>query len=305
MNGTVFKSTGSWYYVKLKNNIKVKCRIKGKFRIKGIKSTNPIAVGDNVNVIKEGDDYLINNILERKNYIVRKSVKLSKQTHIVASNIDLALLFITIKSPITSIMFINRFLVTAEAYQIPTYLIFNKIDIYNKKEIKELKELSSKFMKIGYKCFEISALKISNLDSLINEMENKTTLLSGNSGVGKSTFLNSILPELNIKTNNISEANKTGVHTTTFAEMYELNSKSLIIDTPGIKGLGLVEINKSELADYFPEFKQIKNKCKYNNCIHLNEPECSVKKALKEKKISSMRYNSYLNLLEDHSNQYR
>tara|TARA_B110000977_G_C11003423_1_gene464787 strand:- start:219 stop:1154 length:936 start_codon:yes stop_codon:yes gene_type:complete len=305
MQGMVVKSTGSWYSVRTYNGEYLDCRIRGKFRIKGLKSTNPIAVGDIVVLSCEGNDYLITEILERKNYIVRKSVNLSKQVHIIASNIDQAFLIVTLASPSTSVGFIDRFLVTAEAYQIPTILVFNKVDLYDEFDREYHDEIAEMYTSAGYECLETSALEELNIEALTAKMKDKVTLLSGHSGVGKSTLVNVIDPELDLATQQVSDAHQKGMHTTTFAEMYALDFGGFIIDTPGIKGFGLVDVEESELADYFPEIRRIKGACKFHNCKHVNEPKCAVKEAVEKEEIHPVRYDSYLAILEDDGNQYR
>jgi ribosome biogenesis GTPase len=309
MTGTVYKSTGSWYFVKSEEGGLYQCRIKGKFRIKGIKSTNPIAVGDSVefDIENKGDEEIgvIKLIHDRKNYIVRKSVNLSKQTQIIASNIDLAFLLITINNPPTLTTFIDRFLVTAQAYSIKVILVFNKIDSYKVAEKSEILYLKDIYETIGYTCVEVSAIKNINLNIIKDLMKGKTSLFSGHSGVGKTTLLNSLEPGLNLKTKEISFQHQQGQHTTTFAEMFDLSFDAKIIDTPGIKGFGVVEIEKEELGDYFTEFFALKSGCKFHNCIHVNEPQCAVKEALEDEKISWSRYKSYLQILEGEEENYR
>jgi ribosome biogenesis GTPase len=309
MTGTVYKSTGSWYFVKSEEGGLYQCRIKGKFRIKGIKSTNPIAVGDSVefDIENKGDEEIgvIKLIHDRKNYIVRKSVNLSKQTQIIASNIDLAFLLITINNPPTLTTFIDRFLVTAQAYSIKVILVFNKIDSYKVEEKSEILYLKDIYETIGYTCVEVSAIKNINLNIIKDLMKGKTSLFSGHSGVGKTTLLNSLEPGLNLKTKEISFQHQQGQHTTTFAEMFDLSFDAKIIDTPGIKGFGVVEIEKEELGDYFTEFFALKSGCKFHNCIHVNEPQCAVKEALEDEKISWSRYKSYLQILEGEEENYR
>ena len=295
--GLVIKSTGSWYTVKTEDNEIINCRIKGKFRLKDIKTTNPVTVGDSVQLeIEEDGNGIIAEIDPRKNYIIRKSVNLSKKAHIIASNIDLAFLVITINYPQTYTNFIDRFLVSAEAYHIPTTLIFNKIDLYNQKDLEEMNKLVAIYSNIGYKCIKTSAEKNINIDLVKNEMKNKTSVFSGNSGVGKSTLINLIDSRLNIKTSDISDSHNQGRHTTTFAEMHELTFGGHIIDTPGIKGLGIVDIEKEEIHHYFPEMRKLMNNCKFNNCVHINEPKCAVKDAFEKGEISESRYENYLNL---------
>ena len=309
MIGIVYKSPGSWYFVKSKNGVFYQCRIKGKLRLKGIKSTNPIAVGDLVefNLETVGDEQIgiISSIHERKNYIVRKSVNLSKQTHIIASNIDIAFLLITIDNPPTLTTFIDRFLVAAEAYSIQVILVFNKIDTYQKEQESEMKHLRKIYEDIGYTCLGISAIKKKNLISVKELMKGKTCVFSGHSGVGKTTLINAIEDGLNLKTKEISYQHQQGQHTTTFAEMFDLRFNARIIDTPGIKGFGVVDIEKEELGDYFVEFFKLKSQCKFHNCIHLNEPQCAVKQALKDKRISKSRYKSYLQILQGGDEDYR
>ncbi|GIM52814.1 putative ribosome biogenesis GTPase RsgA [Capnocytophaga cynodegmi] len=306
MNGIVYKSTGSWYTVKSSEGVFYQCRIKGKFRIKGIKNTNPVAVGDYVSFeLEESGNGVIQEIHERKNYIIRKSVNLSKQTHIIASNIDVAFLVITLNNPPTFTTFIDRFLVTAEAYRIPVVLLFNKIDSYNEEELLEIKYLASIYRKIGYECLGISAISGKNIDKVIDLMKNKTCVISGHSGVGKTTLINAIAPNLNLKTKEISEQHQQGQHTTTFAEMFDLDFGAKIIDTPGIKGFGIVEIQNEELSDFFPEFFSLKSECKFNNCLHIDEPDCAVKEALEKDEIAWSRYKSYLQILRGEDENYR
>ena len=309
MTGTVYKSTGSFYSVKTENNEFFECRIKGKFRMKGIKSTNPIAVGDVVDFeLDETTDETvgqIHNIHDRKNYIVRKSVNLSKQTHIIASNIDVVFLLITINNPPTTTSFIDRFLVTAEAYDIETVLVFNKIDTFDEAMLDEQLYLQHIYSEIGYKCLRISSTEKKGIEQLKEMMIGKTSMFSGHSGVGKSTLVNALEPNLNLKTKHISEQSKQGQHTTTFAEMYDLSFDAKIIDTPGIKGFGIVDMESAEISDYFPEFFKLKDQCKFNNCLHKEEPHCAVKEALENDKIAWSRYNSYIKILEGDEEHYR
>jgi ribosome biogenesis GTPase len=309
MTGTVYKSTGSWYYVKSENNKFFNCRIKGKFRMKGIKSTNPIAVGDVVDFdLDETVDEvngIITNIHDRKNYIVRKSVNLSKQTHIIASNIDIGFLIVTINNPITTTSFIDRFLVTAKAYGIEAILIFNKIDTFDDATLDEQLYLQHTYEQIGYKCLRVSATDNKGVSELMDLMKGKVSMFSGHSGVGKSTLVNAIEPTLNLKTKEISNSHAQGQHTTTFAEMFDLSNDIRIIDTPGIRGFGMVDMEKQEVSDYFPEFFELKEACKFNNCLHKEEPHCAVKKALDEDKIAWSRYQSYLKILEGDEEHYR
>ncbi|MBG6131352.1 ribosome biogenesis GTPase [Aquimarina sp. EL_43] len=309
MTGTVYKSTGSWYTVKTNNGKVYECRIKGKFRIKGIKSTNPVAVGDLVDFkLETNNDQetgVIEYIHERHNYIIRKSVNLSKQTHIIASNVDVVFLLITLNNPTTFTTFIDRFLVTAEAYGIKAILLFNKIDTYSEDELLEIKYLAAIYRKIGYECIGISAKNGKNVDKVKAIMKNKVSMFSGHSGVGKSTLVNTIAPDLSLKTAEISDQHQQGLHTTTFAEMFDLNFDAKIIDTPGIKGFGVVDMDKEELGDYFPEFFELKSGCKFNNCLHINEPKCAVKEALDNEEIAWSRYKSYLQILEGEEEHYR
>ena len=300
--GIVYRSTGSWYTVH-SEGIFYDCRIKGKLRLKGIKSTNPVAVGDHV--LFEVDRHAtspegnITQIEERKNYIVRKSVNLSKQTHIIASNIDQVFLIITLNNPPTFPAFVDRFLVTAEAYQISAILLFNKIDSYKDFELKEVKEFQKIYQDIGYTTFNISATKGIEIETVKSIMQDKVSMFSGHSGVGKSTLVNAISPGLNIKTAAISNQHQQGMHTTTFAEMFALTKGIKIIDTPGIKGFGVVDMKPEEIGNYFPEFYKRKNKCKFHNCLHHNEPKCAIIEAVEAGKISLSRYTSYLQMLED------
>ncbi|GGX06220.1 ribosome small subunit-dependent GTPase A [Aquimarina muelleri] len=309
MTGIVYKSTGSWYTVKADNSKIYECRIKGKFRIKGIKSTNPITVGDVVDfrldTNSDQETGVIENIHERQNYIIRKSVNLSKQTHIIASNIDVVFLLITLNNPTTFTTFIDRFLVTAEAYGIKAILLFNKIDTYNEEELLEVKYLAALYRKIGYECIGISAKSGKNVDKVKDVMTGKVSMFSGHSGVGKSTLVNAIAPELSLKTAKISDQHQQGQHTTTFAEMFDLSFDAKIIDTPGIKGFGIVDIEREEIGDYFPEFFRLKSECKFNNCLHVNEPKCAVKEALDAEEIAWSRYKSYLQILEGEEEHYR
>ncbi len=309
MTGLVYKSTGSWYVVKTEDQQVFECRIKGKFRMQDIKSTNPIAVGDVVDFeLDDTSDTItgtIHNIHERKNYIVRKSVNLSKQTHIIASNIDIVFLLITINNPPTTTSFIDRFLVTAEAYGIEAVLIFNKIDTYDEAMQDEQSYLQYIYSDIGYKFLKISAQEKKGLDQLKQLMTGKVSMFSGHSGVGKSTLVNALESSLHLKTKHISEQSKQGQHTTTFAEMFDLSFDAKIIDTPGIKGFGIVDMEPSEVSGYFPEFFRLQEDCKFNNCLHKEEPHCAVKKALEENKIAWSRYNSYLKILEGDDEHYR
>lgn len=309
MTGIVYKSTGSWYTVNTQMGVSYQCRIKGRFRLKGIKSTNPIAVGDIVDFELETKNNettgIINNIHDRRNYIVRKSVNLSKQTHVIAANIDQVFLLVTIDNPPTFTSFIDRFLVTAEAYGITTILLFNKVDTYNETTLDEVRYLAHIYRKIGYECIGISAETGKNIDKVKLLMKDKVSMFAGHSGVGKSTLANAVESGLELKTKAISEQHQQGQHTTTFAEMFDLSFGAKLIDTPGIKGFGIVDMDKEEVGDYFPEFFKLKQDCKFNNCIHVDEPKCAVKKALDEDEIAYSRYRSYLQILEGEEEHYR
>jgi len=303
LEGIVYRSTGSWYWVKSNTGEFYDCRIKGKFRLKGIKHTNPIAVGDHVrfSLLTEGEvtNGVIEEILPRENYIVRRSVNLSKQTHIIASNIDQALLLITLNNPPTFFAFIDRFLVTAQAYQIPVILIFNKMDTYDEAEQAEVQWMKSIYEALDYPCYEISCFNAEDVAKVNGFMRGKVSMFSGHSGVGKSTLLNALSPNLNLRTAAISAQHQQGQHTTTFAEMFDLSEDISIIDTPGIKGFGVVDMQAEELGNYFPEFYALKSECKFNNCLHVDEPHCAVKNAVEEEEIAPSRYDSYLQLLEE------
>lgn len=300
MQGVVIKSTGSWYTVLTDAQTIIECRIKGVFRIKGITTTNPIAVGDNVKFEMENDGRgVIHEIADRKNYIIRKSINLSKQSHILAANVDQAFLIVTLAFPRTSAGFIDRFLLTAEAYHIPTKIIFNKVDLFEGDSLlmQELDEFIAIYERVGYTCFKVSATKETDIEMLKELSKNQITLISGHSGVGKSTLVNAMDANLNLKVGEISDAHSKGKHTTTFAEMHPLSYGGFIIDTPGIKELGLVDMEKDEISGYFPEMYALKNQCKFNNCIHLNEPKCSVIEAVEKGEIAPSRYASYLGIM--------
>ena len=303
MKALVIKSTGSWYDVEAENGNLYKCRIKGKFRTKQIKSTNPVVVGDYVEIVSEDENWMINKLYERKNKIVRRSVNLSKQTHIIAANIDQAILMITLKSPETFTAFIDRFLVSAQAFGVEVILLFNKVDIYDKSTLLELENLKNIYTQIGYKCISVSVIS-DELKELQDIIKAKNTLISGHSGVGKSTLINKLLGT-DIPTNEISLSHEQGQHTTTFSHLYKLNNGGAIIDTPGIKGFGLIDIETKDICDLFPEFFRLKSNCKFNNCIHINEPNCKVLEALANGEISKHRYQNYLNMLENEESIYR
>jgi len=306
--GVVIKSTGSWYSVKIDSEEIIDCKIKGTFRMKNIRSTNPVAVGDHVNIelavesntpASGNHTGIITEILDRKNYIIRKSPNLSKESQILVCNVDHAFLVVTVNFPVTTTTFIDRFLVTAEAYQIPCTLVFNKIDRYNLEQKSRMNMLIELYKEIGYNCIKTSAKENKGLDVLKDMMKNKINVFAGHSGVGKSTLINMMEPSLNLKTDKISDYYQTGKHTTTYSQMYPLNFGGYIVDTPGIKGFGVLDMKKEEIGHYFPEiFKRI-SKCQYSNCTHTHEPGCEIKKAVKKNEIAESRYNSYLGLLEN------
>ena len=307
MKGLVIKNTGSWYSVKTDTGKVVECKIKGNFRLKGIRSTNPVAVGDQVEIAlnQEGTAF-ITHIDERRNYIIRKSQNLSKQSHIIAANVDQAFLIVTVNYPQTSTTFIDRFLASAEAYSVLVVLVFNKCDILSDDELHYQQSMVHLYETIGYECREISAATGEGVEGLHKLLKGKITLLSGNSGVGKSTLINQILPEANLRTAEISDAHNTGMHTTTFSEMLELPEGGYIIDTPGIKGFGTFDMEPEELTSYFREIFHFSKDCKFSNCTHTHEPGCAVLKALEEHYIAQSRYQSYLGMLEDKDeNKYR
>ena len=300
MNGLVIKNTGSWYSVLTDEGNVVESKIKGNFRLKGIRSTNPVAVGDRVNITvnKEGTAF-ITEILDRRNYIIRKSPNLSKQSHIIAANVDQVLLIVTVNYPETSTTFIDRFLASAEAYRIPVVLVFNKTDLLNDDERRYQEMMVNLYETIGYKCMQISATIPDTLSLMEPLLKDKITLFSGNSGVGKSTLLNQLIPGVNLKTAEISDAHNTGMHTTTFSEMLRLPFGGWAIDTPGIKGFGTFDMEPEEICGYFKEIFRFSKDCKFANCTHTHEPNCAVRKAVEEHYISESRYNSYLSMLED------
>ncbi|MBL7918069.1 MAG: ribosome small subunit-dependent GTPase A [Bacteroidia bacterium] len=299
MIGTVTKSTGSNYLVRLEKGEIISCKLKGKIRLDDRKTTNPVTVGDKVDVELENEtEGVISKIHPRKNYIIRKSINLSKQAHILASNLDQAILIATIVEPRTSLGFIDRFLITAEAYSIPAIIIFNKTDFLNKELVALQEEIMTIYRNVGYTCIAISSLNNNDIEKVKPILKNKTTLITGHSGVGKSTFINALQPSLNLKTGEISAAHAKGTHTTTFAELHHLDFDADIIDTPGIKELGLVEMKREEVGHYFPEIRKYMNNCKFNNCLHVNEPKCAVREAFEAGNISPERYQSYLRILD-------
>lgn len=307
MRGLVIRNTGSWYVVRTDDGQLVDSKIKGNFRLKGIRSTNPVAVGDfvQITVNAEGTAF-ITEIEDRKNYIIRKASNLSKQSHIIAANVDQAFLIVTVSHPETSTTFIDRFLASAEAYRVPVSLVFNKTDCYDADDLRYMKGMMHLYTTIGYPCHACSALQSIGIDALRDSLKGRTTLLSGHSGVGKSTLLNTLIPDLNVRTAEISAAHDTGMHTTTFSEMFSLPGGGYVIDTPGIKGFGTFDFEKEEMAHYFREIFRISADCKYNNCTHTHEPGCAVRRAVEEHLISESRYASYLNMLEDrHESKYR
>lgn len=310
MRGLVIKNTGSWYTVKTDDGRTIESKIKGNFRLKGIRSTNPVAVGDYVQLIvnQEGTAF-ISEIEDRRNYIIRKASNLSKQSHIIAANLDQAFLIVTINYPETSLTFIDRFLASAEAYRVPVVLVFNKYDLLSEEERNYQQAVMHLYETVGYKCVEVQATEGCDEEKSLQQLKpllaGKVTLMSGNSGVGKSTIINGLLGT-NLRTAEISDAHKTGMHTTTFSEMLELPSGGYLIDTPGIKGFGTFDIDREELTSYFREIFKFSDKCRFSNCTHTHEPGCAVRKAVEEHYISESRYNSYLSMLEDKDeNKYR
>ena len=296
MTGLIIKNTGSDYVVRSSDGSNSVCRVKGSFRIKGIKSTSPVTVGDRVEFDDTG---YITELHERKNYIVRKPTNLSKQLHIIAANLDQAILIITIKNPVTSTTFIDRFLATAEAYHIPTILVFNKIDLLNAEDETYLNAFIHLYESIGYQCLKMTAIQGNGITELQNTLAGKISLLSGNSGVGKSTIINQIVPNSSAKTGEISNSHHKGMHTTTFSEMYEISTDTFLIDTPGIKGFGMVDMNEEEIGHFFRDIFEASENCRFNNCSHRHEPGCAVLQAVNEHRIATSRYESYLSILED------
>lgn len=307
MQGLVIKNTGSWYTVKTVEGSVVECKIKGNFRLKGIRSTNPVAVGDHVEIeLNSQNTAFITAIGDRKNYIIRKSQNLSKQSHIIAANVDQAFLVVTVERPQTSTTFIDRFLATAEAYSVPVVLVFNKTDLLDDSLMRYQRMMTDLYETVGYKCVAVSAETGEGMDELMEMLRDRITLLSGHSGVGKSTMINRLLPGVNLRTAEISDAHNTGMHTTTFSEMLPLPGGGYIIDTPGIKGFGTFNMEPEELTSYFKEIFRFSKDCRFSNCTHTHEPGCAVLKAVEEHYIAASRYQSYLSMLEDKDgNKYR
>ena len=307
MRGLVIKNTGSWYTVHTETGKDIESKIKGNFRLKSIRSTNPVAVGDWVQIEenKEGTAF-ITTIEERKNYIIRRASNLSKQSHIIAANIDCAMLIVTVNYPVTTTIFIDRFLATAEAYRVPVKLVFNKIDRYNEEDQAYMEALITLYSTIGYPCLKVCAKNETGLEELQSDLQDRVTLLSGHSGVGKSTLINKLVPGVSLKTGTISEYHNKGMHTTTFSEMIALPQGGYLIDTPGIKGFGTIEMEGAEIAHYFPDIFRFATECKFNNCTHRHEPGCAVLEAVQAHWISESRYKSYLSILEDkNESKYR
>ncbi|MCQ2223804.1 MAG: ribosome small subunit-dependent GTPase A [Bacteroidaceae bacterium] len=301
MTGTIVKNTGSWYVVRTDSGQLFDCKIKGNFRIKGIRSTNPVAVGDHVGIVLQPDGVtaLIQSIEDRKNYVIRKASNLSKQSHIIAANVDVALLVVTVAHPETSTTFIDRFLASTEAYRVPVELVFNKIDLLDDDQQRTLEAVIRLYESLGYPCHRISAHTGQGVDQLSSSIRDKVSLLSGNSGVGKSTLLNRLIPDAQVRTAEISAAHDTGQHTTTFSQLFDLPGGGCIIDTPGIKGFGTFDMERAEVSHYFREIFQIGSECRFGDCTHTHEPGCAVLTALDERRIALSRYQSYLSMLED------
>lgn len=304
--GLVMRSTGSWYDVRSNEGTIMQCRLKGKFKIKGFKVTNPIAVGDKV-VYELEDEVrnagIISDILPRENYIIRQSVHKTAHGHLLATNLDQAVLIATLDFPRTSLGFIDRFLVAAESFRIPTVLVFNKLDLLNAEQIAYQNELTELYESLNYKCIFTSAVDGTGVDDFFNILQGKVSLISGHSGVGKSTLVNAIAPDLDLRTSEVSTFANKGVHTTTFAEMFEIAHETFIIDSPGIKELGLADMQKEEIGHYFPEILEIMSQCRFHNCMHLDEPNCAVKEAVMEERIAQSRYFSYLSMMDGGDNR--
>lgn len=306
MRGTVIKSTGSYYDVRLEDGqVVTDCRIKGKMRIDDIKSTNPVAVGDYVNVEIESNEGVIDEVLPRKNYVVRRSSNLSKQTHILAANVDQAVLVVTINFPVTTPTFIDRFLASAEAFGVPVVMVFNKVDRYDARLKEELEEFEQIYKNMGYDVVEVSAKHDEGLEQVKERLKDKVSVIAGHSGVGKSTLINKIEPGLDLRTDDISETNNSGKHTTTHAEMHPFSFGGYIIDTPGIRGFGITGIERNEVAHYFRDIFKVSEECQYNNCSHRHEPGCAVKLAVEEGRLAYSRYQSYINIVDSSTSKYR
>ena len=310
--GLVIRSTGSWYSVKTDSGDTLDCRIKGKLRMKEVRTTNPVAVGDRVEfelqhdeTSKDGVTGIISSVEPRKNYIIRKASNLSKESQIIAANIDHAYIVVTVNYPVTLPGFIDRYLISAMAYRIPASLVFNKIDLYTEKDYEKLEEYLNTYESVGYKCFQVSAEKNFNINSLRDELKDKISLFSGLSGVGKSSILNRLDPTLELKTGQISDHHQQGKHTTTFAEMFEMEDGGYLIDTPGIRGFGVIDMEKTEISHYFPEMFGLLGKCRFFNCTHVHEPGCAVKSAWEKGEIPATRYESYLSLIGEDNGRYR
>lgn len=299
------KSTGSWYSVRMESGEVLDCRIKGKFRMKGIKTTNPVAVGDVVEVEVNPDGAVINRIEDRKNYIIRKSTNLSKEAHIIAANVDQAVLVVTVNHPVTSTVFIDRFLASVEAYRIPAILVFNKIDLYDDEDLLLLGALTQIYMQAGYECLHVSSLTGEGMEDVVTTLKDKVTVFSGLSGVGKSSLINRVEPGLKLKVAEISDSHDTGKHTTTFAEMFPLSFGGYFVDTPGIRAFGLIHMEKTEISHYFPEIFKRASECRFYNCTHIHEPGCAVLEAVEKGEISESRYFSYVSMFEEGDEKYR
>ena len=303
MTGLVIKNTGSWYIVKTDDNNEIRCKIKGNFRLKGIRTTNPVAVGDRVTLSELAPDgtAFITAIDTRKNYIIRRASNLSKESHIIAANVDCTFLIVTLAHPVTSTTFIDRFLATAEAYRVPAVIVINKIDLLTDEDDRQLLDaVAYLYRSIGYKVLEVSAQSGEGIDALREMLSGNISLFSGNSGVGKSSIINALMPDLQLRTAEISSTHDTGMHTTTFSEMFPLpDGSGYLIDTPGVKGFGTIDFDEHEVAHFFPEIFEISSECRYGDCTHTHEPGCAVLQALEEARISQSRYNSYLSILDD------
>ena len=303
--GIVMKSTGSWYLVRLENGEVVECRMKGKLRTRGIRTTNPVAVGDEVDVERKPDGAVIGGIHERRNYIIRRATNLSREAHVIAANVDVAMLVVTVNHPVTSPVFVDRFLASAEAYRIPAVLVFNKMDLYGEEDREMVEAWTAVYKGVGYECLHVSVATGEGVEQVRERMRGRVTVLAGLSGVGKSSLVNRVEPGLQLKVAEISEAHDTGRHTTTFAEMFPLSGGGYIVDTPGIRAFGLVGMERGEISHYFPEIFRHAADCRYGNCTHTREPGCAVVEAVERGDISESRYFSYVSLLEEGDDKYR